>query len=88
MDIYHTHDELEREVEAGPPLVGRVIIDFLTDRARVGIVASDSSIEKEVRTRLDLWAVEHVGDLLQRRSLVLPATASCGGPWQCRKAGQ
>jgi hypothetical protein len=68
--------------------LGAVLIDFYPDRAVVAVVADDTAAEGVIRARLDQWAVEHVGRLLQRRQQAPPATGGCGGRCRCREAGK
>ena len=65
--------------------LGAVLIDFYADRASVAVVADNTAAEGVIRARLDQWAVEHVGRLLQRRQQAPPATGGCGGRCRCRE---
>lgn len=71
--------------EADEESLGAVLIDFFSDRASVAVVADNTAAEGVIRARLDQWAVEHVGRLLQRRQQAPPATGGCGGRCRCRE---
>lgn len=80
MGINHIPEEIEREVEARPQLVGRALFDFTTSGVSVAICAEDSSVEAAIRAHLDAWAWARICDLLRRVPATPHAVASCRCP--------
>lgn len=68
--------------------VGSALLDFHPERTELSILASNSAEEAVVRARVDAWALEHVGGLLQRLASSLTLTVIPGSHCGNQRAGQ